>query len=549
MTTRRTLIKQGALGAATLATASTMPWRMLRAQPKPIKIAVIAPLSGPWARQGTLVKWGAETAIDEINAAGGIKAMGGAKLELVAIDAGDSAEKAKNAAQRLVAQEPDVVGGMGAWLSHLHARRDRSHRARADSLAHALLRRQHHGARLQIRVPELDAGRRCSRAPRCRRSSSSPRRRPARRRQTAGIIGDNTASPVAFLKPMREGGLQKLGIKTVMDETYTPPLSDATPLIQKVRSTRPEFLVFISTTISDVKLGLEKLNEFRLAKGVIPVIANGAHMGAPEVLKNVPADLIEGLMFIVANWQLKGQDKISDLFKKHSGEPWITQDGLAGYGHTWILKEALERAGVADRIKVNDEIQQARPQDRPGRRHVPGRREVRRGRPPRRRAGVYRAVAGRQAGDGLSRPTAPWRRRAGRSRRRAVSRTRCSAQRCTAGAGPGQRANQLQGSNRVRSASRALRAAMRPGQTDRSNGNHRIHRLRRHGGADRRAADRCRLHGARCSIRARKRWRRWSRAAASRRPRRKRPRPAPRSRSPASPRPRSAARLRSARMA
>jgi branched-chain amino acid transport system substrate-binding protein len=98
------------------------------------------------------------------------------------------------------------------------------------------------------------------------------------------------------------------------------------------------------------------MNEFRLAKGVIPVIANGAHMGAPEVLKNVPADLIEGLMFIVANWQLKGQDTISDLFKKQSGEPWITQDGLAGYGHTWILKEALERAGVADRAKVNDEI-------------------------------------------------------------------------------------------------------------------------------------------------------------------------------------------------
>ena len=101
-----------------------------------------------------------------------------------------------------------------------------------------------------------------------------------------------------------------------MDETYTPPLSDATPLIQKVRSTRPEFLMFITTTISDVKLGLEKMNEFRLAKGVIPVIANGAHMGAPEVLKNVPADLIEGLMFIVANWELKGQEKISDLFKK-----------------------------------------------------------------------------------------------------------------------------------------------------------------------------------------------------------------------------------------
>src|SRR5262249_53935426 len=146
------------------------------------------------------------------------------------------------------------------------------------------------------------------------------------------------------------------GIRPVSHDTYPPPLSDATPLIQKVRSTRPDFLLFISTTISDLKLGLEKLNEFRLAKGAIPIIANGAHMGAPEVLKNVPADLIEGVMFIVANWQLKGHEKINDMFTKATGEPWITQDGLAGYGHTWILKEALERAGVADKNKVAAEV-------------------------------------------------------------------------------------------------------------------------------------------------------------------------------------------------
>ena len=89
MTTRRTIIKQGALGAATLATAS-MPWRRLRTQPKPIKVAVIAPLSGPWARQGTLVKWGADTAIAEINELGGVKSMGGAKLEALL---GDSQSK------------------------------------------------------------------------------------------------------------------------------------------------------------------------------------------------------------------------------------------------------------------------------------------------------------------------------------------------------------------------------------------------------------------------------------------------------------------------
>ena len=64
------------------------------AQAKEVKVAMIAPMSGPWARQGKLMQLGADMAIDDINAQGGIKALGGAKLRLVVLDAGDSAEKA-----------------------------------------------------------------------------------------------------------------------------------------------------------------------------------------------------------------------------------------------------------------------------------------------------------------------------------------------------------------------------------------------------------------------------------------------------------------------
>src|SRR5262245_47346736 len=74
-------------------------------------------MSGPWARQGDLMLKGGQLAIDEINKAGGIAAMGGAKMKLVVFDAGDTVEKAKNTAQRMVAQEPDLVGATGAWLS------------------------------------------------------------------------------------------------------------------------------------------------------------------------------------------------------------------------------------------------------------------------------------------------------------------------------------------------------------------------------------------------------------------------------------------------
>ena len=112
--TRRSVTAGLALGALA---GPGLGVRLARAQAKPLKLAMIAPLSGPWARQGQLMRMGAEMALDDINGKGGIAALGGAKLELVVADAGDSTEKAKNAAQRLVADNPDLVGGTGSWLS------------------------------------------------------------------------------------------------------------------------------------------------------------------------------------------------------------------------------------------------------------------------------------------------------------------------------------------------------------------------------------------------------------------------------------------------
>jgi len=105
-----------AAAIAAMAAASVFSPQVM-GQAKEIKVAVVAPISGPWARPGQLIQMGAQMAVDEINAQGGIKSIGGAKLKLIVADAGDSAEKAKNAAQRLVASEPDLVGGTGAWLS------------------------------------------------------------------------------------------------------------------------------------------------------------------------------------------------------------------------------------------------------------------------------------------------------------------------------------------------------------------------------------------------------------------------------------------------
>ena len=85
------------LAAAMVAAAITAT-----GQTKEVEVGLIAPMSGPYARQGQVMKMAADMAIETVNQQGGIKSMGGAKLKLSVFDAGDSVERAKNAAQRRI---------------------------------------------------------------------------------------------------------------------------------------------------------------------------------------------------------------------------------------------------------------------------------------------------------------------------------------------------------------------------------------------------------------------------------------------------------------
>jgi len=351
--TRRAMLQLTGSGLAAL-TVGGPTWPAW-AQARDIKVAVIAPLSGPWARQGELMLKGATMAVEDINTAGGIQSLGGAHVTLVTLDAGDSAEKAKNAAQRMVSQDPDLVGATGAWLSSFTlAVTEVTERAELPfltlSYADQITAR---GFKYVFQTSPTGGVQAQSALPALLDLATLATGQPVK---TVGIIMDNTAAPVSFTKPLREGGLEKLGLKLVVDETFTPPLSDATPLVQKVRSTRPELLLLLPTSVPDAKLLLEKLTEMGLGRGRIPVIANGAQMGAPELLKVVGQEPLEGVMTIVANWGAKGQEHLIAEFTKRSGEPWMTQDALSTYGDLWIFKEALEQAGIADKKKVAEAI-------------------------------------------------------------------------------------------------------------------------------------------------------------------------------------------------
>lgn len=319
----------------------------------PIKVGLVVPLSGPWARQGQVMRAAAELAVEQINASGGIAAHGNRPLELVVFDTGDSVERAKNAAQRMVAEEPDLVGVTGSYLSSFTlAVTEVTERAQIPMLTLSYSD--------QITSRGYDYVFQTSATGAYQSENALPllldiaEQASGERPETIGIVMDNTAASVAFVEPIVNGdALAANNLELVVNEVFTPPLANATPLIQRVRSRRPDLLLLLPTAISDTKLLLEKMNEFGLGRGRIPTISNGAAMGSPDLAANMPAALLEGVMSIVANWSTKGQEQMIADYMAFSGEPWMTQNPLCAFGHIWLIKEALELAPTVDSVAVN----------------------------------------------------------------------------------------------------------------------------------------------------------------------------------------------------
>ncbi len=114
---RRQLLQSTALGAAaTVASALSAP-AVLRAQAAPVKIGVLHPVSGALSYSGQQGRIGATMAIDEINSAGGLKALGGAKIEPMLGDAQSTPEGGNAEVEKMnAASVAAIVGGYASSI-------------------------------------------------------------------------------------------------------------------------------------------------------------------------------------------------------------------------------------------------------------------------------------------------------------------------------------------------------------------------------------------------------------------------------------------------
>jgi branched-chain amino acid transport system substrate-binding protein len=112
---RRKFLQSSALGAAALASGTVAMPNILRAQGAGVKLGILQPVTGALSYSGQQGKLGAQIAIEEINAAGGIKGLG--KIDAVMGDAqstpdGGNAEVEKMNSAGVVA----IVGGYASSI-------------------------------------------------------------------------------------------------------------------------------------------------------------------------------------------------------------------------------------------------------------------------------------------------------------------------------------------------------------------------------------------------------------------------------------------------
>jgi branched-chain amino acid transport system substrate-binding protein len=114
---RRRFLASAAIGAAAAGTGSLARPSVLRAQGAAVKLGLLHPVTGALSYSGQQGRIGANLAVDEINAAGGIKALGGAKIEPILGDAQSTPDGGTAEVEKMNAAEVScIIGGYGSSI-------------------------------------------------------------------------------------------------------------------------------------------------------------------------------------------------------------------------------------------------------------------------------------------------------------------------------------------------------------------------------------------------------------------------------------------------
>ena len=346
VTIARGLTRRQAMAGGTAAiVAAPFVIRSGWAQGAAVNIGVIQPLSGANAQFGINCRNGIEFVADTINAAGGIKALSGAKINLVVSDATSNPTTASTVAQRLITQN-ELTAVLGAFassltlvISEVTAREDIPFltQAYADEItgrglesvfkvtatASVIGRAQFN---FTLAIAEAAGG----------------------RIEKIAIMYEDTAYGIAQSRGLRRAA-KDANIEVVMDEPYPLGINDATALINKLRASGAH-AVFPLSYLNDSLFIVRTMRQQRI---ILPVIGGSAGYVIPDFEKGIGEFAEDVLSISPTNYDLA--PTLTDPYRKRFGY-FMVQEAIGHAVALDVLVQAIERAKSAKPKAVTEAL-------------------------------------------------------------------------------------------------------------------------------------------------------------------------------------------------
>jgi branched-chain amino acid transport system substrate-binding protein len=329
-----------------------MPGFLFGQSVEEVTFGIIEPLSGPLASLGLQDKNGYQLAIENINNAGGIKSLGGAKLRMIIGDSESKPQVGMAQAERLI--RAGVVALSGCFQSSVTfattqvAEKNKVPHLINVGVADAITGR---GFKYTFRVVE--------------KASWNARdkfkyldwvgKKTGLKAKTIGMLYEDTL----FGQSVKKGWLKygkKHGYKIVADLSYPHNTSDLTGTISKLKVKKPDVIVSANYT-SDAILIAKTMKELNV--NPIAFVAIGGGMQDPAFISSLGKDSTDFSVMSASgdDITIPSARKVGRQYEKRFNMGMSPVAALS-YTTVYVLKDALERAGSTDREKLREALTQ-----------------------------------------------------------------------------------------------------------------------------------------------------------------------------------------------
>jgi branched-chain amino acid transport system substrate-binding protein len=345
---RRKFLRSTALGATAVAGLLHAP-AILRAQGAAVKIGVLHPVSGALSYSGQQGRLGATMAIDDVNASGGIKSLGGAKFDPMLGDAqstpdGGNAEVEKMNAAAVCA----VVGGYASAIclsaSQTAARYELPYVVDVGVVDSIVTRGLKNTFRFGpgfgvIAKTALD-------------NLVTINNQAGKPAKTVMIVHEDSAFGAGLAK-LLNAQLPDRGFQVLETISHPTPTRDFENVVLKIKAQNPD-LVIPANYYNEYVLLARTMQQQRVRpKGIYSVLGGAA--SSYRFVKEFP----EAAQYIMDcnHWFDPKNPKALDLKKRVEDKgQFYTYEVYMNYSCILLLADAIERAASTDRAKITEAL-------------------------------------------------------------------------------------------------------------------------------------------------------------------------------------------------